>query len=610
MRIGAVSLRTTPLDFEGNVQRVIHFLREAQKNKVQIVVFPELCLSGYECGDFFWHPWIEEAAWQALQKVLPETAGIIAAIGLPLQIGGKLYNAAAVVGGGRVWGFSLKRHLPRENVFYEPRWFHPAPEGRLIEERSEQPAGYALPFSWRGMTITVEICEDAWRPQRPLERHLTHIGLVLNASPFEMRKASRRRRLIQETSARYQCVYAYANLAGNEAGKLLYEGESLIAWRGEIVAATPRFFYEDGALTYVELPGEALRRNVLTSLLPAAEHPVEIVIPELAPADAAPLPASLKLTEDSPWQELTEAIAMGLWDYLWKSRSRSFVVSLSGGLDSAACAVLGALGLRKAQEQLSPETYQQRLAYMLPHQPQVYTFYQATAQSSTTTYQRARDLAQALGIPFHRWDLEDIRRMYEEKVELWLGRSLSWEQDDIARQNLQARIRVPGLWMAANLLGALLLTTSNRSELSVGYSTMDGDTAGGLAPIAGVAKADLREWGLWAAEALSLPVLAEIAQATPTAELRPVAQADEEDLMPYPILNALEFHLVFHGMRPDNLSFLVNIPDSQTPWVEKFLRLFRSSQWKRERAAPGFHVDAYDLDPRGAARFPILHALH
>lgn len=171
---------------------------------------------------------------------------------------------------------------------------------------------------------------------------------------------------------------------------------------------------------------------------------------------------------------------MGLWDYLWKSRSRGFVVSLSGGLDSAACAVLAHLALRWARERLPETRYRERLSYLAPTQvPQVYTFYQATAQSSAETFHRAQRLAQEVGLPFYRWELQEIVEAYEKRIEAWLGRPLSWEEDDTARQNLQARVRVPGLWMAANLLGALLLTTSNRSELSTGYSTMDGDSAGG-----------------------------------------------------------------------------------------------------------------------------------
>ncbi|MCX8112937.1 MAG: NAD(+) synthase [Bacteroidia bacterium] len=606
VRIGAASLRTTPLDWEGNRQRLTALIQEAHRQGIDVLVCPELGISGYECGDFFWHPWVAEAAWDSLQELLPASDEMVIVVGLPLSVHGTLYNAAAVLSKGRVWGFSLKRHLPKEGVFYEPRWFAPAPKRRLIEPKSGAPAGYALPFQWRDFCVTVEICEDAWQARRPLAYHRTHIALSLNASPFEMEKTQRRQRLVAESSYRYKCVYAYANLLGNEAGKLLYDGDTLIAWNGIIVASAKRFSYDDGELIWADFTEEALHAAAKRSSLPPPRNPIRL--PE---AHRKNFPASRSLSSRpsesmNRWAELTEAIAMGLWDYLWKSRSRGFVVSLSGGLDSAACAFLAKYALRRAKETLPSSVYWQRLAYMDGVEPQVYAFYQATAQSSLDTYERAQALAQAIGIPFHRWEIQDIVEAYESLVEGWLGRSLSWHEDDIARQNLQARVRVPGIWMVANVLGALLLTTSNRSELAVGYSTMDGDSSGGLAPIAGVAKADLKEWALWASEAFDLPPLRTIALATPTAELRPGGQSDEEDLIPYPFLNDLEIHLVRENLSP---SYLYDRFSEYRASVEKFIRLFRISQWKRERTAPSFHVDAHDLDPRSAARFPILHAL-
>ncbi|MCS7188542.1 MAG: NAD(+) synthase [Bacteroidia bacterium] len=608
IRVGAVSLRTTPLDFKGNVERVRTFIKKAQEGGVHILVFPELCLSGYECGDFFWHPWVAAAAWEALLSLLPDTQGIWAAVGMPLEIGGRLYNAAAFIGEGQIGGFALKRNLPNEGVFYEPRWFTPAPIDRLVEPKSGAPAGYALPFLWNGYHIVIEICEDAWRPQRPLEVTHAHIALCLNASPYEMRKAERRRRLIQESSYRYHCVYAYANLLGNEAGKLIYEGESMIAWEGRILGATRRFSYEDGEWVWVELSTAQLNRSARKNTAPIPQNPIPIPSEPLRGEETFTSSHDhfAHLSSNNIWEELTEAIAMALWDYLWKSHSRGFVVSLSGGLDSAACAILAQLALTWAKERLGAEKYAQRLSYMPKGQlPQVHAFYQSTAQSSKETFRRAQMLAKEVGIAFYAWNLEDVVQAYERKVEGWLGRPLSWEQDDIARQNLQARARIPALWMVANLLGALLLTTSNRSEIAVGYSTMDGDTSGGLAPIGGVAKADLREWGLWAAERFGWPTLREITLSTPTAELRPGGQADEEDLMPYPLLNKLEISLVREGLSPRSLKAL-NVPSE---WADKFIRLFETSQWKRERLAPAFHVDGHDLDPRGAGRFPILHAL-
>ena len=207
-------------------------------------------------------------------------------------------------------------------------------------------------------------------------------------------------------------------------------------------------------------------------------------------------------------------------------------------------------------------------------------------------------------------------------IEGALGRPLSWATDDISLQNIQARVRSPGIWMLANLRNALLLSTSNRSEAAVGYATMDGDTSGGLAPIAGIDKAWLREWLRWletdgpliGEEGFAIPALAAVNRQAPTAELRPAerAQTDEADLMPYPLLDAIERAAirdkqspleVFHVMR---VQFPDIEPKQLAAWVERFFRLWSRNQWKRERYAPSFHLDDENLDPKTWCRWPIL----
>lgn len=616
LRVAACSVRTWPLDFEGHVARLKAIFTEARQKGVQILALPELVLSGYECGDFFWHPWVSEAAWEALQHVLPETRELFTAIGLPLRINERLYNAAALALDGRLLGFALKTELPRDSIFYEPRWFTPGPKNKLLTEtRTKLPAG---PFGVDigGVRIAVEICEEAWRPRRTLEKLAPHLVLSLNASPYEIGKPARRHRLVSESSYRYRCTYLYANLLGNEAGKLLYDGESLIAHQGEILGATPPFSLSPYELVMADVELDPLYTARLRGGFPAGDPPLlslpdfEWKAPLLPPPEASP---PLRMPDE---MAVTRAVSMGLWDYLYKTRHRGFVVSLSGGLDSAACATFAHLALQRARTELSATALS---AYgVSPDEVahgKVYTFYQATRQSSDETFRRARGLAEALGLPFMRWEIQPIVDAYEKLVEEWLGRPLSWEADDIPRQNLQARVRVPGIWMIANLMGALLITTGNRSEITVGYTTMDGDAAGGLAPIGGLSKTFLKKWALWAADYYHWPILTEIAEATPTAELRPSPQADETDLMPYPLLTFFENKLLWEGHPPQNLSLLAQedftrlSPDELARYSQRFVRLFATSQWKRERLAPAFHIDKYDLDPRGAARFPILHAL-
>ncbi len=616
LRVGVASVRTWPLDFSGHVTRLKALFAEARQKGVQVLALPELVLSGYECGDFFWHPWVSEAAWEALQALLPETKGLFTAIGLPLRLYDRLYNAAAIALDGKLLGFALKTELPRDGIFYEPRWFVPGPKDRLLTEPHTGLSAGSFVAEVGGIRLSVEICEEAWRPHRRIEALAPHIVLGLNASPYEIGKPARRRRLIAESSYRYRCVYLYANLLGNEAGKLLYDGESLIAHQGEIIAATSPFSLAEYELSIADVDLEPLMTTRLRTGFPAGGAPLltqpdflwkELQSSHPSTAPAAPLSDELAVTQ---------AVSMGLWDYLYKTRHKGFVVSLSGGLDSAACAVFGYLAIARARKELHPDALS---AYNLSpadlERLNVHTFYQATRQSSAETFRRAEGLAKALGVPFTWWEIQPIVDAYENLVSAWLGRPLSWELDDIARQNLQARVRVPALWMVANILGALLLTTGNRSEITVGYTTMDGDSAGGLAPIGGLSKPFLKRWALWAAEFYNWPILAQIAEATPTAELRPAPQADETDLMPYPLLTFFEEKLLWDGQPPESLPLLARESFTQLPphelktYGQRFIRLFRISQWKRERLAPAFHLDKYNLDPRGAARFPVLHAL-
>ena len=245
--------------------------------------------------------------------------------------------------------------------------------------------------------------------------------------------------------------------------------------------------------------------------------------------------------------------------------------------------------------------------------------YQSTKHSSETTRTAARLVASALGATFIEADVEPLVSAYVSKVEEGLGRALTWSADDIALQNIQARTRGPLVWFIANIKSALLLATSNRSEAAVGYTTMDGDTCGGLSPIAGIDKAFLRHWLKWLeCEGVQgfgpIPQLAAVTAQEPTAELRPAAahQTDEGDLMPYQVLDTVERYAIRDKMCPAEI--FTQIKSDYPPyggallgsWVERFFRLWCRNQWKRERYAPSFHLDEESLDPRTWCRFPIL----
>jgi NAD+ synthase (glutamine-hydrolysing) len=247
--------------------------------------------------------------------------------------------------------------------------------------------------------------------------------------------------------------------------------------------------------------------------------------------------------------------------------------------------------------------------------------YQSTRNSGQETLRAAEKISEAVGAEFLEWNVDKLVDQYVHIVSAATGRDLNWQQDDVALQNIQARARGPGIWLLANLRGALLLTTSNRSEAAVGYATMDGDTCGGLAPIAGIDKAFLLDWLKWMetsgpAGIGPLPALEIVTRLRATAELRPPAadQTDEADLMPYRVLDAIERAAirdkqlpveVFQTVRPQFPQYDVL---QMGAWVERFFRLWCRNQWKRERYAPSFHLDDENLDPKTWCRFPILNS--
>jgi NAD+ synthase (glutamine-hydrolysing) len=291
--------------------------------------------------------------------------------------------------------------------------------------------------------------------------------------------------------------------------------------------------------------------------------------------------------------------------------------------------VLATAALRLATNEIGLAAVKQKLSYIAAAQScatcealirtLIHCAYQSTQNSSNHTREAAAGLALELGLTYSEWSVEQIKSQYENTLAQVLERPLSWNTDDIALQNIQARVRAPGIWLLANIKSFLLLATSNRSEAAVGYATMDGDTAGGLSPIAGVDKAFLGQWIRWKAENLNCllgpnPALQKVYQIPPTAELRPpqYQQSDEADLMPYTVLDFIERHLLIDRLKPRDIFHLMinEFPDFSKAnlriWIIRFLKLWVQNQWKRERYAPSFHLDAESLDPKTWCRFPIL----
>jgi NAD+ synthase (glutamine-hydrolysing) len=642
IKVAAAVLNQTPLDWDGNLAHIRAAIADARQQGVALLCLPELCLSGYGCEDAFLLPSVAEQSLAVLREVLPDTWGLAVSLGLPVRYHRGLYNAAALCVDGRVRGLVAKRFLAGEGIHYEPRWFKAWPEGVVNElelEGERVPIG-DLCFDLEGVKIGFEICEDAWVANRPGGSLADRgIDVILNpsASHFAFGKIEVRQRLVLEGSRAFGVSYVYANLLGNEAGRAIYDGGALIASGGKLVAVGPRFSYQDAQVTAAIIDVDATRApSVGSAGLPAqpAGGPVGCVdvawaLPESAPEHHRPVRAAWETGPSLKEEEFTRAEALALLDYLRKSRSRGFVVSMSGGADSSAVACLVALMVDLAAAEIGLEALKGRL----PPDPRLTAagtprevvgalltgVYQATRNSSEVTRTAAETVCRALGGEFLALDVDGLVTGYVERVEQAIGRPLAWETDDVALQNIQARVRAPGVWLLTNLRGALLLATSNRSEAAVGYATMDGDTCGGLSPIAGIDKAYLRRWLRWLettgpAGVHPVPSLALVNAQQPTAELRPAAatQTDEADLMPYDLLDAIERAAIRDRRKPVEVfrwmqsEFPAYDAAQLGVWVERFYRLWSRNQWKRERYAPSFHLDDESLDPKTWCRFPIL----
>ncbi|MDC3352935.1 NAD(+) synthase [Verrucomicrobiales bacterium] len=633
---GAASLNQVPLDWKGNVRRAVDAVVEARDMGVSFLCLPELALTGYGCEDMFLAPEVGERSLDSLKDLAKECEGIVVAVGLPLWFESSVYNAVALIVDREIVGFVAKQNLAGDGLHYEPRWFKPWPVGQAesVEMGKKTIPLGDLVFEVGGIRLGFEICEDAWVADRPGTRLARRgVDLIFNpsASHFAFGKQQVRERFVLEGSRAFACGYVYANLLGNEAGRIIYDGGTVIACSGDYLAEGKRFLFRDHVLTAATIDLNLTRmhqaRQVSHRPIVGEADDLSVSVDFSPPWKGAVKyeNAESALGKETKEEEFSRVIALGLFDYLRKSYSGGFVVSLSGGADSAACAVLVKLMTDLAILDLGEERFREKLGHIdfgdrSPMEQLLTCVYQATQNSSETTRSAAKTVATAIGSEFQEWDIDEIVQRYHAMLEGGIGRDLDWETDDIAMQNIQARVRSPGVWMLTNIQNALLLSTSNRSEAAVGYATMDGDTSGGLCPISGIDKAFLRDWLRWLEntgcepDIPAIPELSVINAQAPTAELRPSEenQTDEGDLMPYPVLEAIEKLAIRDKKLPaEAWTRLCETQESYSAdqlkaWVIKFFRLWSRNQWKRERYAPGFHVDDKNLDPKTWCRFPIL----
>ncbi|HWE37383.1 MAG TPA: NAD(+) synthase [Isosphaeraceae bacterium] len=658
--LAVASVNQTVGDWRGNDRRIREVVAEARGAGVRLLLLPEMCIPGYSLGDRLLRMGTIERSWAGLVNLADATRGIAVAVGLPILFEGVVYNAMGLLADGALVGLVAKANLATGDVEYENRYFQAWPHGRRVDYRG--PDGLAAPlgtqmFELPGLgTIGFEICEDAWKGIRPGSTYaLAGAEILLNpsASWFTIGKHRVRRRMVEQISREDHCVYMYASLLGCDATRLIFDGSLFLAVNGRVEAEGRRFvFGRDWELlqrvvdlneVHVARMEEGSWREQLSRVQAGTfgqPPPVVRVAGDYATAAEAPPPPpywvppepshpdpSLQYLEnlalggrpiaerDLNHLELELALALALRDYLGKTGVRNCCLALSGGRDSAMVAFL----VHRMYRYQFPEMPRDELAASIADR--FLCAYLATENSSQTTRDAARAVAREAGATFLDGSVQGALDAAEEAVGRLTGTPLSWEdpRHDLPLQNIQARVRGMLIWTIANMHNALLLVTSNKSEAAVGYTTMDGDTSGGLAPIADVPKSLVKLYLAWARQFHGAEGLGRVDAMEASAELRPPGreQTDESDLMPFPVLDQLMNAFVQLGLDP--LAILKRLWPNVRPYypdgparfaadIRKFVRMFCFAQWKRERFAISFRVTSFDLDPKTGFRFPPVQA--
>ncbi|MEO1268230.1 MAG: NAD(+) synthase [Myxococcota bacterium] len=654
IHIAAATLNQTVGDWGGNLNRITTAIERSKERGARLLVLPEMCIPGYSLGDRLLREGTLRRSWDVLEQVAERSQGLVTLVGLPVRLEGVLYNAMAVVGDGILHGIVAKENLAVGDVEYEGRWYQAWPAGRVVTY--EGPGGRSAPMGnlmfrlGDTATFAMEICEDGWLGFRPGSRYaVAGADIIANpsASWFMVGKHATRRQMVQQISREDHCVYAYTSLLGCDATRLVFDGSLFIAKDGHIEREGRRFVFDDDIevtdlltdlsdIRQTRMESGSWRQQVLDSyhgehgINPeivtidgdfASPTPARPIEPYWLPRVATSIDASLDhlaergqiprppAPEDLAHLELELALCMGLRDYMRKTGAKGYCLALSGGRDSGMCALL----VHRMFAYDNPGLDSEALRNLI--REHFVCAYLATRNSSDTTRNAARAMAEECGAIYIDGDVDGPVQAVTAAGEQMLGHPLSWETHDIPLQNIQARTRSVAIWLIANVYRFILLTTSNKSEASVGYSTMDGDSSGGLAPIADVPKSLIQLWLAWVRRFHDFKAIDFILKAPASAELRPqeMAQTDEDDLMPFDILDQLMYHFVQRSLEPVEI-FETLWPVLQQRYdhnprlfadhIAKFVRMLCRAQWKRERFAIAFRVTAFDLDPKTGFRFP------
>jgi NAD+ synthase (glutamine-hydrolysing) len=561
LRLGLAQINPTVGDLDGNLSRIRETIDRARTLGVELLAFPEMCVPGYPPEDLLLKPGFIQSCIERTRELAACTRGITVVVG-SLERDVDLYNSAAVLHDGRFVGTARKRYLPNYGVFDENRYF-------MAERRS-------LVFARDGMVFGVNVCEDIWLAGGPSEEQVVRGGaeviLNLSASPYHAGKAGERRRMISTRAADNQAIVCYVNLVGAQ-DEIVFDGSSLIVDERGRVVAEGAAFAEDLVVADVDLDevfharlhDPRLREE--RSLDESEPMPrIHLTDPGREPAGGAVATLTRPaLAERAPREEVSEsaevyaALTLGVRDYVRKNGFQTAVLGLSGGIDSAltACLAVDALGAEHVVGVSLPSPY--------------------TSQASQDD---AAALAKALGMRFQTIPIRDVMAAYEQA----LAPSFQGRTPDTTEENLQARIRGNALMALSNKFGWLVLTTGNKSETSVGYSTLYGDTAGGFALLKDVYKTQVYELSRWR-NAVSPVVPERTLTRPPSAELRP-GQTDQDSLPPYDTLDAILREYVEEDR---SIAEIARMGHDEAV-VRRVARLVDLAEYKRRQSPPGIKI--------------------
>jgi NAD+ synthase (glutamine-hydrolysing) len=552
MRLALAQINPIVGDLAGNRALILDRLADAKDAGADLVLFPELAVTGYPPEDLLLRPGFVRAAEQSLEEIARSARGIAAVVGTP-HFDRDLYNAAAVCAGGEVKAFVKKRFLPNYGVFDEFRYFAPG-DGIALFEHGETLVG-------------VTVCEDMWQPGPPAtDLALAGAELIVNisASPFHLLRDREREEMFRTRARDTAAFVALCNTVGGQ-DELIFDGHSFVIDDEGAVLARAAGFQEELLVVDIEPTSVVSRRLTDTRRRALAQDrgdvgPVATIhIGSPARHDDTVSPTLTPFCDDL--EQMRLALELGLGDYVRKNGFKEIVVGVSGGIDSALVAALAA-------EELGPE--------------RVHCVSMPSRYSSEGTRTDAQRLAESLGCDFREIAIEPMVESFIDG----LAPSFEGHEADLTEENLQARIRGVVLMALSNKFGWLLVATGNKSEMSVGYATLYGDMAGGFALLKDVFKTDVFRLASHLNDRAGREVIPQsIIDRAPSAELR-ADQLDEDSLPPYPVLDQVLAAYVEDDRTLEELSTDGFDPDV----VQRAVKLIDRAEYKRRQAPPGVRL--------------------